>query len=149
MNADFTLREARWQVEAEKLRWVRQQVFVEEQGVSPEEEWDGLDAECRHIIAEDRAGNPIGTARLTPDGRVGRMAVLKPWRNRGVGRALLEMAVEIARRMGWQSLCAHAQVQAAGFYARQGFCPEGEQFWEAGILHQKMVLEIGRADIRE
>jgi predicted GNAT family N-acyltransferase len=144
MNADFTVREASWEVDAEKLQRVRQQVFVEEQGVSPEEEWDGLDAQCRHIIAEDRAGNPIGTARLTPDARVGRMAVLKSWRNRGVGRALLKTAVELARRCGWRRLCAHAQVQAAGFYARQGFLPEGGQFWEAGILHQKMVREIDR-----
>lgn len=142
MTGGFSVREVLWKEDAGRLRLVRYRVFVEEQGVAEEEEWDGMDEECRHLVAEDAEGRPIGTARLTPDGRVGRMAVLQQWRRRGVGSALLEAAVGLAGRLGFRTLSAHAQVQAAGFYARRGFRAQGEIFLEAGIPHRKMVLKL-------
>lgn len=120
------------------LRRVRDAVFVEEQQVPPELERDALDPLCHHVLARDGAGNPIGTARLTPEHRIGRMAVLPAWRGRGVGDALLAALLDEARRRHWPDVSLHAQVNAEGFYARHGFLPEGERFLEAGIEHQGM-----------
>ena len=83
-------------------------------------------------------GTPVGTARLTPDHHVGRMAVRAPWRGRGVGDALLLALVEEARRRGWPAVHLNSQVSAIGFYERHGFRPQGERFMEAGIEHQAM-----------
>lgn len=126
-----------------ELRLVRETVFVHEQGVPLAMEWDELDPHCRHVIARDPAGQPIGTGRLTPQRTIGRMAVLAHWRARGVGDALLRALVEQARQLGWHEVALHAQVQAIGFYARHGFLPHGERFQEAGIEHQAMRLLPG------
>ncbi len=121
-----------------ELRAVRETVFVHEQQVPLEEEWDALDPLCRHVIARDEAGLPIGTGRLTPEHRIGRMAVLADWRGRGVGEAMLAALMIEARKQGWPVISLNAQVSAEAFYARQGFIPEGERFMEAGIEHQSM-----------
>lgn len=124
------------------LRAVRDAVFVQEQGVPVELERDALDPMCRHVIARDVAGLPIGTGRLTPDRRIGRMAVLPAWRNRGVGEGLLKVLLDEARVLGWPEVSLHAQVPALAFYARQGFLPYGERFVEAGLDHQSMRLAL-------
>jgi predicted GNAT family N-acyltransferase len=121
-----------------ELRAVRETVFVHEQQVPLEEEWDALDPLCRHVIARDEAGLPIGTGRLTPEHRIGRMAVLADWRGQGVGDAMLIALIAEARQRGWPMVSLNAQVSAEAFYARQGFIPEGERFMEAGIEHQSM-----------
>jgi hypothetical protein len=90
------------------------------------------------VIARDEAGAPIGTGRLTPERRIGRMAVLADWRGRGVGDAMLAALMAEARKLGWPAVSLNAQVSAEAFYARQGFIPEGERFMEAGIEHQSM-----------
>lgn len=120
------------------LRAVRDAVFVREQNVPAEIEQDALDPMCRHVLASSDDGTPVGTGRLTPDHRIGRMAVLAEWRGRGVGEALLQALVDEARRLGWHEISLHAQVQAIGFYARDGFLPVGARFVEAGIEHQTM-----------
>lgn len=120
------------------LRKVRETVFVQEQQVPVEEEWDALDPLCMHVVARDAAGEPIGTGRLTPEHKIGRMAVLRDWRGRGVGDAMLAALMSQARDMGWPQVSLHAQVSAEAFYARHGFIPYGERFWEAGIEHQSM-----------
>jgi predicted GNAT family N-acyltransferase len=125
-----------------QLRQVRETVFVQEQGVPLELEWDELDPVCHHVVARDDRGQPIGTGRLTPKHTIGRMAVLADWRGRGVGDALLRALVEQARGLGWRELSLHAQVTALGFYARHGFLPCGERFMEAGIEHQTMRLLV-------
>lgn len=121
-----------------ELRAVRETVFVHEQQVPLEEEWDALDPLCRHVIARDESGLPIGTGRLTPEHRIGRMAVLADWRGQGVGDAMLAALMAEARKQGWPAVSLNAQVSAETFYARQGFIPEGERFMEAGIEHQSM-----------
>lgn len=121
-----------------ELRAVRETVFVREQRVPLEEEWDALDPLCLHVIARDAAGLPIGTGRLTPEHRIGRMAVLADWRGQGVGDAMLVALMAEARQRGWPVVSLNAQVSAEAFYARQGFIPEGERFMEAGIEHQSM-----------
>lgn len=126
------------------LRQVRDEVFVCEQGVPEAIERDALDPLCAHVLARDSAGRPIGTGRLAPDGRIGRMAVLRDWRGRGVGVALLRALVARAEVDGLREVHLHAQVSAEGFYAAEGFLPVGERFEEAGILHQGMHRPLGR-----
>lgn len=122
----------------DELRAVREPVFVQEQQVPLEEEWDALDPLCRHVLARDEAGKPIGTGRLTPERKIGRMAVLREWRGKGVGDALLSALMAQAWEMGWPAISLNAQVNAEPFYARHGFVPYGPGFEEAGIAHQAM-----------
>ncbi|TWI03728.1 putative GNAT family N-acyltransferase [Luteimonas cucumeris] len=128
-----------------ELRSVRETVFVHEQNVPLEEEWDDLDPLCLHVVARDADGRPIGTGRLTPERKIGRMAVLREWRGKGVGDAMLLSLVEVARQRGWRELALNAQVSAAAFYARHGFVPYGERFFEAGIEHQAMRRKLDGA----
>ncbi|MGI6609148.1 MAG: GNAT family N-acetyltransferase [Limnochordia bacterium] len=123
---------------------VRRKVFVEEQGVSTEIEYDGLDAIAKHVVAwlDDQV---VGTARLVAEGqvgRVGRMAVLPEFRGQGVGGKLLSAVVAIARGEGLVGVYVHAQVHAADFYQRFGFVAEGEEFMEAGIPHIRMITSF-------
>ncbi|KAF1728594.1 MAG: GNAT family N-acetyltransferase [Pseudoxanthomonas sp.] len=142
-TADYRVEAVDYTAAQDDLRRVREAVFVEEQGVPRDLERDALDPLCHHVIARNAEGQPIGTARLTPDHRIGRMAVLSAWRGRGVGEALLLALLAEARRRQWPAVSLHAQVGAEGFYARQGFLPEGERFFEAGIEHQGMRRVLG------
>ena len=113
-------------------------IFVGEQNVPPGIELDEMDEKSLHALAFDDAGKAIGTGRLLPDGRIGRMAVVKEWRRRGVGADLLGALVEEARRRGFREVKLSAQLQAAEFYRAHGFVAEGKVYEEAGILHQAM-----------
>lgn len=128
-----------WSVVKDEAQRIRFAVFVEEQRVPPELEMDEMDRRCIHALAfqENLA---IGTGRLLPDGHIGRMAVMKPWRGRGVGAALLERLVEAARERGDAEVLLSAQVHALGFYRGHGFTAYGEFYEEAGIAHQAMRL---------
>ena len=137
-DRDFTVSAIDYAGGIDELRAVREPVFVQEQQVPIELEWDELDPLCIHVIARDAAGRPIGTGRLTPERKIGRMAVLPDWRGRGVGDALLLALIEQAAQRRWPELRLHAQVSALGFYAKHGFVPYGERFMEAGIEHQSM-----------
>ncbi len=134
----YTVRPADWKTDRDKLRAVRHRVFVVEQRVPNALEWDGVDPLCRHALAEDDAGTPIGTGRLLPDGHIGRMAVLAEWRGRGVGSAILEHLMQAARSNGHREVTLNAQVHAIDFYRRFGFVPVGDEFEEAGIPHREM-----------
>lgn len=136
---DCTIVCADWVREREPLGYVRRKVFIEEQGVPEQMEWDADDAVSLHFLALDRAGSPIGCARLLPDGHVGRMAVLPAWRGRGVGRALLDAAILAARARGDAVVRLSAQTHAVGFYIRAGFVAEGDAYEEAGIPHVAML----------
>jgi len=121
-----------------ELEYVRQAVFVSEQQVPPELETDALDPHCLHVIAREHDGNVIGTARLSQDGVIGRMAVLAPWRGKHVGNALLNALLAQAKTQHIHQVSLHAQTQVRDFYARHGFLPIGDTFVEAGIDHQRM-----------
>lgn len=123
------------------MRAVRLAVFVHEQQVPEALEWDGLDHDAVHLIAETADGMPIGTARLLPSGQIGRMAVLPDWRAQGVGSRLLIEVLRIASNTGYPAPFMHAQTAAAAFYRSMGFETEGEVFDEAGISHQRMVFD--------
>ncbi|MBW2424261.1 MAG: GNAT family N-acetyltransferase [Deltaproteobacteria bacterium] len=138
----FEVREADWSVEGDLLSAIRREVFVVEQQVPPDEEWDGRDHESWHFVALDGSDGPIGTARLLPDGQIGRMAVLEAYRRAGVGGRLLEEAVVKARAIGLTRVYLHAQIHALPFYERAGFVVEGEEFEEAGISHRRMSMAL-------
>ena len=136
----YRIRRVDWESDCARLRAVREAVFVREQGVPMDLEWDGLDAGCVHALAESDAGQAIGTGRLLADGHIGRMAVLRDWRGCGVGAALLAFLLAEAQRLGMPEVVLHAQTHALAFYARHGFIAEGPLFVEAGIPHQRMRL---------
>jgi predicted GNAT family N-acyltransferase len=140
----YTIREASWAQDGPRLRAVRYEVFVREQGVPEALEWDGMDPACRHVVAETAAGEAIGTGRLLPDGHIGRMAVAKSWRRDGVGSALLERLVAMARARGDRLVVLHAQSYAVAFYRRAGFEAFGAEFMEAGIAHVEMRKRLRR-----
>ncbi len=117
---------------------VRYAVFVEEQKVPAEIELDEFDPVSVHALALDGQGRALGTGRLLPDGHIGRMAVLKQARGRGVGSALLRRLIDAARLRGDRQLVLSAQTHAIAFYARFGFVAEGEVYDDAGIPHQRM-----------
>ena len=124
------------------IRLVRDAVFGAEQHVPRMLDWDGRDAACVHALATDERGAPVGTGRLLPDGRIGRLAVLAPWRGRGVGARLLESLLAAARDRGHASVHLHAQVGAAPFYECHGFARQGAEFDEAGIRHVHMTRPL-------
>jgi predicted GNAT family N-acyltransferase len=142
MPLPFTIRVLDWQAAAPLARPVREAVFVVEQAVPVELEWDEHDASCRHAVALDAAGEAVGTARLLPEGRIGRMAVRRAWRGKGVGAALMRALLDEALHSGMTRLVLHAQTHAAGFYRRFGFSARGGEFVEAGIPHLEMTLEL-------
>ena len=139
---DFRVEPADYAVDFKDLRAVREPVFVVEQNVPIELEWDELDPLCHHVIARDAQHRPIGTGRLTPEHKIGRMAVLKEWRGKGVGDALLQALIEQARMLGWTEVALNAQVSAIGFYEKFGFLAYGDEYEEAGIRHQAMKLAL-------
>lgn len=121
---------------------VRERVFIKEQGVPAEIERDANDATSRHVVAFGPNDEVIGTGRLLSDGHVGRLAVLKKWRSKGVGAALFERLLELAREAGMQHLELNAQTPVAGFYARYGFVTQGAEFYEAGLPHITMARAV-------
>src|SRR5262245_18843953 len=121
---------------------VREAVFVVEQGVPPEIELDDWDARCEHALAIAPHGEVVGTGRLLPDGHIGRMAVLREWRGRGVGGAILAALVDRAAVRGMRRIVLNAQTHAVPFYARHGFAPFGDEFVEAEIPHIAMAREL-------
>jgi predicted GNAT family N-acyltransferase len=143
MNGEgFSVRLADWQRDVQSLSAIRRQVFVIEQAVPAELEWDGIDESCRHAIAETAAQAPVGCGRLLPDGHIGRMAVLAAWRGRGVGGVILELLVECARDAGHPRALLNAQTRALPFYVRHGFVAFGPEFVEAGIAHRAMERRL-------
>ncbi len=142
----FRVRRADWDLDREALRAIRLTVFVREQGVPEDLEWDDADAQAIHLLALAEAGEvPVATARLLPTGQIGRMAVLPEWRGHGIGTALLHELLTIAGQGSHVTLYLNAQLGTLPFYRRAGFFPVGEVFEEAGIPHQRMELRATQA----
>jgi len=124
---------------------VRRQVFIEEQGIKPEEEFDGLDWDSDHIIVYDN-NVPVGTARIRyrndVSAKLERIAVLKPYRGQGIGKGIVEASLKLAKAKGTSEVALNAQQLAVGFYERLGFQQEGEPFKEAGIPHIAMTKKL-------
>jgi len=139
-----------WEEARDRASQVRHEVFVDEQGVPRELELDARDALCVHALAFDGNGAVVGTGRLLPaveeagrlTGHIGRMAVRRSQRGRGIGGAILERLINAARDRGDQRIVLSAQTHALEFYRAHGFTPVGENYIEAGIEHRDMRREI-------
>jgi len=131
---------ARWSRDQASLRAIRRAVFIDEQAITEPDEFDGLDSDCVHFLAINEKRDAVGTVRLEPLGKIGRLAVLKSRRKLGIGKKLLKAAVEKALETGCTQVWLHAQMHATEFYRRQGFVVVGNSFDEAGIRHIRMCL---------
>jgi len=136
------IRRVTWEDESQTLRYIRESVFIKEQCVPVELEWDEFDPVCLHILAVDGDGQSVGTARLLSDGHIGRIAVLKEWRKQGVGSALLQWMIEEMKSSGKQQAMLNAQMDAVKFYKKFGFQVVGDTFLDAGIPHVQMYLVL-------
>jgi predicted GNAT family N-acyltransferase len=105
-------------------------------------EWDEADEVSTHAVAYDEAGQVIATGRLLPDGHIGRMAVRKSARGKGIGSEVLAALLEEAKHRRFHELVLHAQTHAIDFYFKHGFQIEGDEFLEAGIPHRRMTLTL-------
>ncbi len=132
---------ANWPDDKDDLKAIRTVVFIEEQCVPIELEWDGLDEQCIHFIARI-ASMSVATARLKADGQLGRMAVLKDYRQLGIGSILLTTALTYAKDTDFKRIYLHAQTQVIGFYEKFGFTVKGKEFMDAGIPHREMSFKI-------
>jgi len=136
--SEIHVRLADWQKDNAELRRIREAVFVAEQAVPPELEWDAEDAEAVHFLAFE-GDYPIGTARLLADGHIGRVSVLRDWRGLKVGDALIRAVVAEAEKRGLQQQMLSAQVHATPFYEKLGFVIVSGEYLDAGIPHVDMV----------
>ena len=142
MSNPFTVHLVSWHNGEPLLRAVREAVFIQEQGVPAHLEWDGLDEVSQHILALSASGDAIGCGRITPDGKVGRIAVLPAWRRKRVGSAILEAVLDYAHSRDYQVLELNAQIAAVKLYQRYNFTEVGEEFMDADIPHIKMQLTL-------
>ena len=133
-----------WWQASELVKPIRYQVFVVEQQVPEDLEWDEYDQDAFHAVAKSNE-QVVGTGRLMLDqskAKIGRMAVDKEYRGKGVGREILNALINLGKEKGVQEFILHAQTHAIAFYAREGFEPHGPIFDEAGIPHVEMRLFI-------
>ena len=134
------VRSAQWSQDHAILSEIHRRVFIEEQNVPKELEWDGADDSAQHWLA-CYEGQPVGTARMLRNGHIGRMAVLARARRRGIGSALLN-DILISAKQQLREVFLHAQTHTLPFYERLGFIAEGPEFMDAGIPHRTMRLVL-------
>jgi predicted GNAT family N-acyltransferase len=141
-----------WQDGRAGIERVRRAVFIEEQHVPEHEEWDDVDPVAIHVLCSVQSApgkrDVVGTGRLEPTGKIGRVAVLPQYRGSGAGVAMMRRLVEIAAERGFDEVYLNAQTYALGFYERLGFRAEGPVFDEVGIPHQRMRRAVGKRDGR-
>ena len=135
-----------WGELGEAATAIRREVFVKEQHIPADMEWDAADASCLHALARNRFGLPLATGRLLEHvpgvAKIGRMAVLRAMRGGQVGRLVLGALMAEAKQQGYREVLLHAQLSAENFYLRAGFQRRGETFEEAGIGHVEMVRAL-------
>ncbi|MBK4988414.1 MULTISPECIES: GNAT family N-acetyltransferase [Pseudomonas] len=134
------VRLADWHKDNADIRRIREAVFIAEQHVPPELEWDSDDPTAVHFLAVE-GDYAIGTARLLSDGTIGRVSVLKDWRGLKVGDALMNAVIAEAQHRDLKTQRLSAQVHATPFYERLGFRVVSEEFLEAGIPHVDMLRD--------
>jgi predicted GNAT family N-acyltransferase len=141
-----TVRVGSWDELGADAHRIRTTVFIEEQGIPAEMEWDDADQGCVHAVAYNHFGAPLATGRLLEHvpgvAKIGRMAVSQSMRGSRVGKAVLDALMKAARERGYREAVLHAQVSASPFYVRSGFVPRGPVFDEVGIPHVEMVCAL-------
>lgn len=135
-----------WSALGEAAGAIRREVFIEEQHIPADMEWDSADASCLHALARNRFGVPLATGRLLEHvpgvAKIGRMAVRRSMRGGQIGRQVLDALMAEARKQGYREVLLHAQLSAENFYLRAGFQRRGQPFEEAGIGHVEMVRAL-------
>jgi predicted GNAT family N-acyltransferase len=142
-QAAVTLEVVHWPHDRARIERVRRAVFIEEQRIPEADEWDDSDPLCWHVLALAANRDVVGTGRLDPDGKIGRVAVLPQYRGTGIGAAIVSRLVDLAAAQGLTQVHLNAQVSALRFYERLGFRAEGPEFDEVGIPHRRMRQRIG------
>ena len=137
----YKIVEGGWEQLEQDAKYIREQVFIQEQGIAPEDEWDDLDATVLHFIVYDKE-QPIATARLLPQHSVGRVAVLMPYRKQGIGKILMQHIIDYARNQKLPYLKLSAQTYVTAFYEALGFKVQGEVYQDCGISHIDMTLAL-------
>lgn len=140
----FTIRTGSWDELQNDAKLIREQVFIQEQQIAVEDEWDAEDAVSVHFVVYDQ-DQPIATARLLQNNSVGRVAVLKSHRSVGIGKLLMQQIIQQAKHEQREFLKLSSQVYAMQFYAGLGFKVEGEQYLDCGIPHIDMRLLFASA----
>lgn len=142
------LRTGDWATLGSDAQAIRTAVFVQEQQIPADLEWDDADAQALHAVAYNRLGQALATGRLLAHApgvaKIGRMAVSRVVRSSGIGRHVLDALIAAAVASGDREVLLHAQLSAESFYRRAGFQPRGEVFEEAGIAHIEMVRSLDR-----
>ena len=141
-ESDFHINIVDWQQHKSDLREIRTRVFIQEQQVPEELEWDEEDNSCLHILVLTTTGKAVATARLLANGQIGRMAVLQDYRHRGIGKRMLESLLQQAKRMDLDQVFLNAQIDAVDFYKPFGFTETGSRFNDAGIQHIRMIKSL-------
>lgn len=131
-----------WQENKLHLSSIRKKVFIQEQRVPEELEWDEFDADSTHILVTDKSKQAIATARMQENGHIGRMAVLKEYRKMNIGRAMLEKLINHARQQKLEKVFLDAQLKAIPFYEKQGFSICSNEFLDANIPHKSMIRAL-------
>ena len=142
--SQFTIRTGSWDELQNDAKLIREQVFIQEQQIAVEDEWDAEDAVSVHFVIYDQ-DQPIATARLLKNNSVGRVAVLKSHRGTGIGKLLMQQIIQQAKHQQREFLKLSSQVHAIQFYAGLGFKVEGEQYLDCGIPHVDMRLLFASA----
>lgn len=132
------VRVADWHKDNRDIRRIREAVFIAEQAIPAELEWDEDDLSAVHFLAVE-GDYAVGTARLLADGEIGRVSVLKDWRGLRVGDKLLQAVIAHANALGLHEQKLSAQVHATAFYEHHGFRIVSGEFLEAGLPHVDMV----------
>ena len=138
---DIDIEIVSWSEKQTELTSVRRAVFIEEQNVPESIELDGSDPDFIHVLASDKNGRPVGTARINRKGKIGRMAILQNYRRQGIGRKMSQKLMDYVRKNSITDFHVSSQVTAIGFYRKMGFEPFGEEFIEAAIMHINMKLK--------
>lgn len=139
---NYSIKTCTWKSYKQQLSAVRREVFIQEQQVPEELEWDEFDESAQHVIALDKHHQAIATGRIKVDGHIGRMAVLKGYRQQGIGSEILLALLDVAKQQNLNSVYLHAQVSAILFYEKHGFSCNSDKFLDAGIPHKSMVKEL-------
>lgn len=136
---NYTVQIVNWASTKQQIKPIREAVFIQEQHVPVELEWDGMDSESTHILSRLDDNTPVGTARILSNGHIGRMAVLSQYRNHGIGSTMLNTMLAYAKQQKMSDLFLFAQTKAVAFYEQHGFTSVGDVFMDAGIPHLKMI----------
>lgn len=130
-----------WKDLQENAKYIRNVVFIQEQNIAPEDEWDDFDHQSVHFIVTDDM-QPIATARLLPNQSIGRVAVLKSYRGTGIGFKLMQQIIEFAKSEKRPFLILSAQVHAIQFYEKLGFKIKGDEYLDCNIPHIDMIMYL-------